>query len=148
MRTITTGLLAGLAGAVSMSVTMAVGRRAGLLHQTLAEDSVDWMDRTMDARKHLGETGAYAVEQGNHALAGAAFGALYALLPQTRLPTVVAGLAYGAGLYATNIAVAAPLLGITQGEQNAPVAQAVERFGLHALFGVVTAYGVDLLRRR
>lgn len=148
MKSMTSGLLAGIAGAVAMSATMALGRRAGLLHQTLAEDSVEWMDRNLDAREHLGNTGAYAAEQANHALAGAAFGALYSLLPKTRLPSVVSGLAYGAALYAVNIGVAAPLLGITQGEHKAPLAQAVERFGLHALFGVVTAYGVDALRKR
>ena len=148
MRNITSGVLAGVAGAMAMGATMVLGRRAGFLHQTLDQDSEDWLDRNFDARRHLGDAGTTAVEQGNHLAAGAAFGALYAQLPETRLPSVLAGALYGAGLYTVNIAVAAPVLGITEGEHKAPLAQALERFGLHVMFGVVTALGVDALRKQ
>lgn len=148
MRNITSGVLAGVAGAMAMGATMVLGRKAGLLHQTLDQDSEEWLDRNFSTRRYLGKAGTTAVEQGNHLAAGAAFGALYSQLPKTRLPSVLAGALYGAGLYTANIAVAAPVLGITDGEHKAPLAQALERFGLHVMFGVVTALGVDALRKR
>ena len=109
MRNITSGVLAGIAGALAMGATMVLGRKAGFLHQTLDQDSEEWLDRNFDARRHLGDAGTTALEQGNHLAAGAAFGALYAQLPETRLPSVLSGALYGAGLYAVNIAVAAPV---------------------------------------
>ena len=149
MRNMTSGVLAGVAGAMAMAATMVLGRKAGLLHQTLDQDSEEWLDRDFDARRHLGDVGTTAVEQSNHLAAGTAFGALYSQRPETRLPSVLAGALYGAaGLYTVNIAVAAPVLGITDGEHKAPSAQALERFGLHVMFGVVTALGVDTLRKR
>jgi len=49
----------------------------------------------------------------------------------------------GAGLYAVNIAGIAPVLGITQGERNAPNPVRAQRLGMHVLFGIVTALVAD-----
>ena len=149
MQRLIAGAMSGLAGAVVMSATMALGRRAGWLHPTLAEDSERWLDRTVGMTRRIGAAGTTAVEQGNHLTAGAGFGALLAALPPGLggLPPALAGALYGAGLYAVNIAGVAPLLGITEGEQNAPPAQAAERLGLHLLFGVVTAVTLAALDR-
>ena len=57
MRNITSGVLAGVAGALAMGATMVLGRKAGFLHQTLDEDSEEWLDRNFDARRHLGDAG-------------------------------------------------------------------------------------------
>lgn len=143
------GAVSGLIGAVAMDAVMVLGRRAGLLHPTLAEDSERWLDRTLGTDRRIGKAGTTAVEQANHLAAGAGFGALLATLRPSMggLSPALAGAIYGAGLYAVNIAGVAPLLGITRGEQNAPPAQAAERFGLHVLFGVVTAVTLDALAR-
>ena len=149
MQHLIAGALGGLIGAVAMDAVMVGGRRAGLLHTTLAEDSERWLNRTLGTDRRIGRAGTTAVEQANHLAAGAGFGALFAALRPALggLPAAAAGALYGAGLYAVNIAGVAPLLGITRGEQNAPPAQAAERFGLHVLFGVVTAVALDALAR-
>lgn len=144
------GAVSGLIGAATMDAVTILGRRAGLLHPTLAEDSGRWLDRTLGTNRRIGRTGTTAVEQANHLLAGAGFGWLLTQLRPVlgHLPPAVAGALYGTGLYAVNMVGVAPLLGITQGERNAPARQAAERFGLHVLFGVVTALALDGLARR
>lgn len=37
------GAIGGLIDGLAMSLTMAGGRRSGLLHKTLAEDAEDWL---------------------------------------------------------------------------------------------------------
>ncbi len=74
MRATSAGVIGGLAAGVAMSVAMVLGRRAGLLHETLAEHSEDWLDRTMGTRRRIGEGGTAAVEEANHMAAAAAFG--------------------------------------------------------------------------
>lgn len=115
MQRLVAGAVSGLAGAAAMSAAMALGRRAGWLHPTLAEDSERWLNRTLGTTRRIGA-------------AGAGFGALY-----------------GAGLYAANVAGVAPSLGITEGKWNAPTAQAAERLGLHLLFGVAAAVTLNTL---
>jgi hypothetical protein len=81
----------------------------------------------------------------NHMAAAAAFGLGYSWLRE-RLPALPAwglGTLYGAGLYGINIADIAPLIGLTEGEQNAPAPVRAERLGLHILYGVLTACVAD-----
>jgi hypothetical protein len=52
---------------------------------------------------------------------------------------------YGVGLYVISIAGIAPLIGLTEGEQNAPVPARAERLGLHLLHGMLTAMVTDVL---
>jgi hypothetical protein len=150
MRPLNAGVAGGLAGGVAMSLAMTLGRKTGFLHKTLAEDSEDWLDRVAGTRRRIGQGGTAALEQANHMAAAAGFGLGYgALRPNLPgVPTVVLGLLYGAGLYVVNIAGVAPLLGITQGEQNAPASLRAERLGLHLLYGVVTALVADDLGAR
>ena len=87
------------------------------------------------------------MEQANHMAAAAAFGIGYSLLRE-RVPALPAwgmGTLYGAGLYVINIAGIAPLIGLTEGERNAPAPVRAERFGLHVLYGVLTALVADEL---
>jgi len=128
-----------------MTLAMSAGRRAGLLHKTLAEDAEDWLDRTAATRRHLGRGGTTALEQMFHLAAAAGFGLGYGLLRSRfpRTPGLVLGSAYGAALYTVNIAGVAPVLGMTEGEPKAPVPVRLERLGLHLLYGVVTALAAD-----
>lgn len=141
MKSVQAGVIGGLAAGLAMSLAMVAGRRSGLLHKTLAEDAEDWLDRAAGSRRLVGRGGTTALEQANHMAASAAFGVGYALL-STRLPRVpspLLGALYGAGLYAVNIVGIAPLLGMTEGEGNAPMPVRAERFGLHILYGALTA---------
>ena len=74
-------------------------------------------------------------------VASVAFGVGYGLLRQRlsgfRAP--VPGALYGAGLYVVNIVGIAPLLGMTDGERNAPGLLRAERLGLHLLYGMLAA---------
>lgn len=150
MQQSTAGIVSGLIGAAVMDVAMLLGRRAGWLQPTLAEESERWLDRTMGTNRRIGRSGTTAVEQTNHLVAGIGFGRLLVTLQPVlgQLPPVVAGALYGAGLYAVNIAGVAPVLGITAGERNALPGQAAQRFGMHVLFGVATAVALDALTRR
>jgi hypothetical protein len=61
------------------------------------------------------------------------------------VPPVAAGALFGAGLYAVAIAGVAPRIGLTQGEDREETSVALQRLGLHVLFGVITALVVDAL---
>ena len=142
--------IGGLAAGLVMSLAMVVGRRAGLLHKTLAEDAEDWLDRVVDARRLLGQGGTTALEQANHMAASVAFGVGYSLLSErlSGLPAPMLGALYGAGLYAVNIVGIAPLLGMTEGERNAPGLIRAERLGLHLLYGMLAASITDRISER
>jgi hypothetical protein len=146
MRNLVAGAIGGLIAGAALSGVMLAGRRAGLLHRTLAEHSEDWLDRNFASRAHVGKTGTFLAEQGNHfaasAVFGAAFGAAYPFLE--RRP-IAAGALYGTALYAVNIACIAPVLGITNGETAEPPSVPLQRLGLHVLFGVVTAIATAAL---
>ena len=121
-----------------MSLAMAIGRRAGALHKTLAEDAEDWLDRVVGTRRRIGHRGTRAMEQANHLAAAAAFGFGYAQLHKhiPAAPAVMLGAIYGASLYVTNIAGIAPLIRLTNGERNTSTPIRVERLGLHVLYGI------------
>ncbi len=134
-------VLAGVAAGVVVSLVMAVGRRSGVLHKTLAEEAEDWLDRVAASRRLVGRGGTTALEQANHIVASGIFGVGYGVLRAwvPRVPAVVLGSLYGAGLYAVNIAGIAPLIGLTEGERNVPMPVRAERLGVHVLYGAVTA---------
>jgi hypothetical protein len=146
MRNSTAGAIGGVVAGVIVSGVMAVGRDAGLLHQTLADHASDWLDRRFKTRDWAGEEGTQALEQGNHLAASAAFGAVYgATRPLTQsVPPVAAGALFGAGLYAVAIAGVAPRIGLTPDEDEAP-SVVLQRLGVHILFGAITAIVVDAL---
>lgn len=141
MNKVRAGIIGGLAAGLATSLLMALGRRSGLLHQTLAEDAEDWLDRTAASRHHLGEGGTRALEQASHLTTAAGFGAGYTLLRDQvpALPAWLLGALYGSGLYAVNIAGIAPLIHLTEGELKAPAPLRAERLGLHLFYGVATA---------
>ncbi len=145
MRNTTAGAIGGVVAGVIVSGVMAIGRDAGLLHKTLADHASDWLDRRFNTRDWAGEDGTQALEQGNHLAASAAFGAVYgATRPLTQsVPPVAAGALFGAGLYAVAIAGVAPRIGLTPDEDAETVA--LQRLGLHVLFGVITALVADAL---
>ncbi len=145
--TISAGAIGGVVAGLIVTGAMVFGRDAGLLHETLAENAQDWLDRNFETRKWAGEGGTEVLEQVNHLGASAAFGAAYgATRPLTRaIPPVAAGALFGVGLYAVAIAKIAPLIGLTEGEDKASDALSAERLGLHVLFGVVTAIVTDAI---
>ena len=67
------GVFGGVAAGVAVSLAMSLGRRASVLHKTLAEYAEDWVDRAADTRSHIGKSGTWTLEQGNHIAASAAF---------------------------------------------------------------------------
>jgi hypothetical protein len=147
MRNTTAGAIGGVVAGAILSGVMAVGRDAGLLHKTLADHAGDWLDRRFNTRAWAGHDGTEALEQANHLAASAAFGAVYgATRPLTEsVPPVAAGALFGAGLYAVAIAGVAPTIDLTQDQTHTPDAVVLQRFGLHVLFGVITALVADAL---
>jgi hypothetical protein len=150
MKLLTAGTIAGIAGGLVMTGIMLLERRAEMPYRTLAERSEDWLDRAADTRQKIGARGTTALEQANHVMASAGFGAGYGALRQQMpsVPAALLGVLYGAALYVINMVGIAPLLRITAGEQNAPAVVRAERAGLHLLFGLVTALIAEQLTRR
>ena len=144
------GVCGGLAAGLLMDLAMIVGRRTGTLHETLDKKSEDWLDRVASTRALAGNEGTTALEQANHLAASAAFGYAYDVLRDQfpRMSPALLGALYGGGLYAVNIAGIAPVLGITEGEQNVSGRVRSERLGLHIMFGLVTAVVAETLSRR
>ena len=66
MRAAIAGVFGGVTAGLGMSLAMSLGRRAGVLHKTLAEHAEDWLDRAADTRSHIGQSGTWTLEQGNH----------------------------------------------------------------------------------
>jgi hypothetical protein len=64
MRNLVAGAIGGLVAGAALSGVMLAGRRAGLLHRTLAEHSEDWLDRNFASRAYIGKTGTSLAEQG------------------------------------------------------------------------------------
>jgi hypothetical protein len=147
MRNTTAGAIGGVVAGMIVSGVMAIGRDAGLLHKTLADQASDWLDRRFNTREWAGEDGTQALEQGNHLAASAAFGAVYgATRPLTQsVPPVAAGALFGAGLYAVAIAGVAPRIGLTPDDDHDVETVFLQRLGLHVLFGVITALVADAL---
>jgi hypothetical protein len=147
MRNTTAGAIGGLVAGVIVSGVMAVGRDTGLLHNALADQASDWLDRRFNTRDWAGEDGTQALEQGSHMAASAAFGAVYgATRPLTQsVPPVAAGALFGAGLYAVAIAGVAPRIGLTPDEDDEVEGLILQRLGLHVVFGVITALVADAL---
>jgi len=116
MRKTTAGAIGGVVAGLIISGVMALGRDAGLLHETLADRASDWLDQRFGTRVWAGEDGTQALEHANHLAASAAFGAVYgATRPLTQMaPPVAAGALFGAGLYAVAIAGVAPTIDLTQ----------------------------------
>lgn len=119
------------------------------MHKTLAEDAEDWLDRTVDSRRYLGQSGTTVAEQVGHIGASAVFGFLYGTLQRSvpGMPPLVLGSLYGGTLYAVNIAGVAPLIGLTRGEGREPLAVVLERLGLRLLFGVAVAGFMEMWER-
>lgn len=141
------GLIGGLAAGAVMTGLMLAGRKAGVLDETLDKKSEDWLDDTLGTRSWAGEAGTMLIEQANHAFASASFGYSYAAMREhaSDVPAALLGGLYGGGLYAVNIAGVAPLLGITEGEQNVPGRTRLQRLALHVAYGVIVALVVDAL---
>ncbi|HJU19004.1 MAG TPA: hypothetical protein VJ770_21320 [Stellaceae bacterium] len=129
-----------------MSGAMTLGRRAGLLHRTLAEHAEDWLDDAFAMRGRIGRAGVALAEQTTHLAASILFGAAYGAARRPfNVPPILAGTLYGAGLYAINIVGIAPLIGLTRGEGREPPGVVAQRFAMHVLFGVATAMATERL---
>lgn len=126
---------------------MVVGRKTGMLTKTPDRDAVDWIDDLTGARKAIGGAGTSMVEFTNHMGASAAFALVYPALRDLvpSLSPVTIGALGGTALYAVNIGMIAPVLGITEGEVQAGARKAAERWGIHVLQAVVTAVVADRL---
>ncbi|MGE3280041.1 MAG: hypothetical protein AB7O13_03390 [Alphaproteobacteria bacterium] len=149
MRSATAGAIGGLTAGVILSAVMVIGRRAGLLYETLAERSEAWLDETFATRNRLGAWSTTILEQANHAAASVGFGIAYGSARRyfPGLHPVVGGAMFGAGLYTVNIAGIAPLIGITRGEWRERGLMAFQRLGMHLLYGITTAVATDALSK-
>lgn len=140
MRPLPAAMLGGLAAGVITTFVMTAGRKTGLLGKTLDRDAVDWIDDVTGSRSVIGDTGTSVVEFTNHLAASAAFAAAWPTLRRMApdVPAPLLGAAYGTALYVVNIAGIAPMLGITEGEREAGLRKAAERWMVHVVQAVAT----------
>jgi hypothetical protein len=149
MERYTAAMTGGLIAGVLTTAVMYAGRKSGALSKTLDRDAVDWIDDLTGSRKVIGDTGTSIVEFTNHLGASAAFALAVPRLREAApsLSPAAIGALYGTALYAVNIGVIAPLLGITEGEVKAGPRKAGERWGIHVLQAVATAVLAERLAR-
>ena len=149
MQITTAGAIGGVVAGAITSAVMLLGHETGLLKKSLSHDAQDWLDRTFHTRDRFGNDGTEAVEQVTHYAASAGLGMTYAgfrrFIP---LPGVLAGAAFGAGVYAVGVAGVLPELGVTKGERHAEPGQATERLLTHLAFGAILGLVTDALRDR
>lgn len=147
MRPYKAAIVGGLVAGAVTTLVMTAGRKTGVLGKTLDRDAVDWIDDTTGSRAVIGDAGTSAVEFVNHLGASAAFAAAWPLLrrmaPNAPVPVLAA--VYGTVLYGVNIGGIAPILGITEGETQAGVRKATERWAVHVIQTVVTAIVAERL---
>jgi hypothetical protein len=90
-----------------------------------------------------------AMSHGGHLLLSACLGAAYPLVRRAPgLDGVAGGLAYGMVLYPLLWGFLGPALGLTGSARGEGVAVVARRFGMHAGFGVVTAWIANRLSPR
>ena len=149
MRSSTAGAVGGLIAGVITSGVMLIGRDAGWLKTTLADNAQDWLDEAFDARSRYGDEGTELIEQAGHYLGSVGLGAAYgAFRPYVPLPGLLSGALFGAGVYAFGVAGVLPEIGVTKGEPNEDPGVSTERFVTHLLFGAVMGLVSDALNDR
>ncbi len=149
MRSSTAGAVGGLVAGVVISGVMLIGRDAGWLKPTLADNAQDWLDETFGTRAKYGDDGTELIEQAGHYAASLGFGAGYgAFRPYLPLPGVISGALFGAGLYAFGVAGALPEMGVTKGEPHEDPGVSTQRFAVHLLYGAVLGAVSDALNDR
>tara|TARA_B100000678_G_scaffold115235_1_gene96414 strand:+ start:720 stop:1175 length:456 start_codon:yes stop_codon:yes gene_type:complete len=141
MRGIVTGILGGALAGIGMTAVMLAERRRDA-HKT----GDIWSHEAGGNQPALhgqADTPKFANEAG-HFVASAGFGATYVLLRRwvPGLPAAGIGTAYGAGVYAIDLAGAAPILGEAD---NRSATQVAGRLALHLLFGAGTALALAMM---
>ena len=125
------------------------GQDSGLLKDNLSKATQDWMADAFGARARLGDDGLMLLEEAGHYGLSTGLGAAYGLArPYLPVPGAVSGALFGAALYATAVAGVLPELGVTEGERKAAPGVAVERFGVHVLYGALIGLVADALNDR
>ncbi|MGH8012397.1 MAG: hypothetical protein ACREQ4_07855 [Candidatus Binataceae bacterium] len=147
MQTSIAGAIAGVIGGAVMAGAMTAGRNAGIVSPTLTDLAKAWLDRNLNARHRVGESGTSVLEQLNYMAASSIFGIGYAHARRyfDRFAPAAAGAIFGGGLYALNLGGIASLIGLTHGERNYTPQVTSRRLGMHILYGVVTAVVADRL---
>ena len=85
---------------------------------------------------------------GGHLALSAIAGAAYSLTTRDSRSPIAAGLLFGAGFYVLAYGIAGPALGVTPSLRKTKPADIVQHGLLHAVFGVVTAYGARKIAQR
>ena len=146
MRAAIAGVFGGVAAGVAVSLAMSLGRRASVLHKTLVEHAEDWGSRRRHALPHRSKWNLdVGAGQPHRSIRGVRIRPRSVRECGPALPAWLLGAIYGSGLYVNNIVGMAPLIQLTEGEQNVPAPVRAERFGLHLLYGIVTGIVTDRL---
>ena len=149
MRSSTAGAVGGLIAGAVISGVMFIGRDAGWLKPTLADNAQDWLDETFGTRAKFGQDGTELIEQAGHYAASVGFGAAYgAFRPYVPTPGLVSGALFGAAVYAFGVAGVLPEIGMTKGEPHEAPGVPTQRFAIHLLYGAVIGLVSDLLNDR
>ncbi|MBW4330341.1 hypothetical protein KY084_05575 [Stakelama sp. CBK3Z-3] len=143
-----TGIIGGALAGVGMTAVMLAENSRRDAKRPHKEGDI-WSQESSDGSPAL-RTDRKRPETPNtagHFVASAGFGATYALLRRwvPGLPAAGIGTAYGAGVYAIDLADAAPLMG--EGETRKP-GRVAEQLALHLLFGAGTALAVAMMAPR
>jgi hypothetical protein len=146
-REVVTGMIGGLAGGMGMAGIMMLGKRAGFIEEPVPLQVERWAEDRLRVQDRLGPRQEMAAGMGGHLAFSAAMGGVYGVLRSAlNLPALPTGPLYGLGLYAVNMLVVGPALGVTErpAKERPPVVG--RQLMMHTMYGVVTALAAKRLR--
>ncbi|MGJ7442897.1 DUF6789 family protein [Aquipuribacter sp. MA13-6] len=150
-----TGAAVGAAATLPMSALMLGAQRAGLMGtqppRRVTDEAIEVVDDATDEPVDPPETARRALTALNHlgfgAVAGAPFALLHRALPD-RVPSEVAGAAYGLGVWASAYLGWVPALGIMPSAEDDRPDRPASMIAAHLVYGAVLGAGVRHLRPR
>ena len=143
------GTMAGLVGAVTMTVPILAARRLGFLATPPPLEISANVTRRVPVLPRRGQRGFPAVWLGGHLAYGGACGIAYVAV-RRHLPAspVLAGLLFGQAVWATSYLGVIPALGLYPGPEDDSRSRLLVMVGAHGVFGVTVALVSQALERR
>jgi hypothetical protein len=147
-RELSTGVAAGVAGALSMSVLRGILGQAGVLPEQLPHRLLRKLAMWAGLGGAFNSVEEDILGQGSHLAIGALFGVDYMLaLKLLNLPPLLGGVLYGLFVYALNLGWLGPALGITLPPWHDKPRNVALGLATHLLFGIVMALVIQEVRR-
>ncbi len=142
------GAVGGLAGGMVMTAAMMVGKKTGTIDTPVPLKVERKLEEHAGVAGQTGPQQEKALAMVEHMALSAGFGAGYgALRSKLALRAIPSGPLYGLGVYVLNLGGVGPALGATAGSWNEQPMTVGRRVMMHIVYGAVTAFVAEQVRR-